>query len=59
MSTARVPAAGRAINRRIFVQSVLTGIVACLTGGVAPKTQRERGGKGWKITTKHPDRLKL
>ena len=59
MSTGRLPAAGRAINRRIFVQSVLTGIGAGLAGGVAAQTQRERRSNGWMIPTNIPDRLNL
>ena len=39
MSTGRLPAAGTVVNRRIFVQSVLTGIGAGLAGGVAAQTQ--------------------
>ena len=59
MSTGRLPAAGTVVNRRIFVQSVLTGIGAGLTGGVAAQTQRERRGNGWIIPTNKPDRFNL
>jgi DMSO/TMAO reductase YedYZ molybdopterin-dependent catalytic subunit len=59
VSTGRLPAAGRAINRRIFVQSVLTAIGGGLAGGVAAQTQRERRSNGWIIPTNKPDRFNL
>ena len=59
MSTGRLPAAGGAINRRIFVQSVLTGIGASLAGGVAAQAPRERRHSGWIVPTTKPDRFNL
>jgi sulfoxide reductase catalytic subunit YedY len=59
VSTGRLPAAGTVVNRRIFVQSVLTGIGAGLGGSVAAQTQRERRGNGWIIPTNKPDRFNL
>ncbi len=59
VSTGRLPAAGTVVNRRIFVQSVLTGIGAGLAGGVAAQTQRERRSNGWIIPTNKPDRFNL
>ena len=56
----RTSARGRdGVNRRIFLQSLLTGIGAGLPGGVAAQTQRERRSNGWIIPTNKPDRFNL